>query len=123
MDARREVFALAAATGVLLALSAWLFTHDIQSDIGRQYVGDRRPEPGPSMCGSAYDVVLLEGDGFMGGEVPVNRWAIDRDCVRQAGRLVALASVSGTLALGTGAAAGYLAFVRSRRRRRVAPVG
>lgn len=105
-------------SGSLLALSAWLLTYDVYSDIGPQYGGDPRPQAGPSFCGSAYDIAWLEGDGFMGGEVTVNHWAIDRDCVRKAGRLVTAGSSAGTLGVVTGAGAGFL-LIRGSRRQQV----
>jgi hypothetical protein len=63
-------------------------------------------------CGSAYDVVLLKGDGFMGGELPANQRALDRQCVRKAGRMVTLGSAMGAAGIGV---AGFGAF-RTRRR-------
>jgi hypothetical protein len=96
--ARRSVAAAVLAL-VALVLSLWLLTMDVSSDEGKTY-GDRPArEDGWTSCGAAYDVVLIRGHGFMGGEVPRNQSAIDEQCVRKAGRLVTFAAVGGTLGL------------------------
>lgn len=97
---------------VLLGAALWLFTLDVYSDTGRQYDGVQAPPAGGSFCGSAYDVTLLEGDGYLGGEIPDNQAQLDRECVRKAGVSVAAASVFGTLG------AGLLALTLLRRRTR-----
>lgn len=97
---------------VLLGAALWLFTLDIYSDTGRQYDGQPESAAGVGFCGSAYDVTLLEGDGYLGGEIPANQSQLDRECVRKAGVSVAAASVFGTLG------AGLLALTLLRRRTR-----
>ena len=62
---RRRIAATALAALSLVA-SFWLITLDV-------YVDERNTDGVPTFCGSAYDVALLKGDGFMGGEVPPTR--------------------------------------------------
>lgn len=95
-------------TFVLLGLSLWFLTADVYADQHKQYSGESAPGESRNFCGSAYDVVLLKGDGFMGGEVPVNQAVLDKQCVEKAGRSVAIGSalagagvVVGLLALGS----------------------
>jgi hypothetical protein len=98
----RWLFALAA---VMFGLALWLLTLDIYADQGRQYAGDSKSDGTHSSCGSAYDVALLRGDGFMGGEVPENQDLLNRQCVVKASRSVALASgaaVSGLALIACG---------------------
>jgi len=78
----------------MLGVSLWLFTLDIYADHGRLYAGQTRPDGTSSSCGSAYDVALLRGDGFMGGEVPTNQGLINQQCVTKASRAVAMSSAA-----------------------------
>ena len=85
----------------------WLTTLDV-------YVAEGRNTDGvPAFCGSAYDVALLKGDGFMGGEVPPNQAAIDRACLAAAPRDVVLAGTAGVTGL---AAAAYVVLLPRRTR-------
>ncbi|HEY9564598.1 MAG TPA: hypothetical protein VIR30_12590 [Nocardioides sp.] len=53
-------------------------------------------------CGSAYDVAFIKGDGFMGGEVPINQDAIDRKCVDKAQLYVGASVLAGGVLLAAG---------------------
>lgn len=99
---------------MLLGLALWLFTLDVYADDAR-YAGESRADEAPSFCGSAYDVALIRGDGFMGGEVPENQDALNQQCVTKAARSVAVAAataVGGTVLIACGVGA-------TRRRRSV----
>jgi len=111
MRTRVQRVALWALACLLLALSAWLLTTDVYAKPPEDFVGATR-----SFCGSAYDVVLLKGDGYMGGEVPVNQPEIDRQCVAASGRVVALGAALG----GAGVTVVLGALVGTHRR--VSPV-
>lgn len=67
----------------------------------------------PAFCGSAYEVALLKGDGFMGSEVLPNQAAIDRAFVAEARTDVVLAVIAGV----AGLAAAVYAVLLSRRTR------
>ena len=92
---RRRVAATALAVLSLVAFF-WLLTLDV-------YVDERNSDGVPAFCGSAYDVALLKGDGFMGGEVPPNQAAIDRACVAAARTDVVLAGSAGVTGLAAAA--------------------
>jgi hypothetical protein len=51
------------------SLMAWSAMHAV----GPQNVGTSAPEGDSSFCGSAYDVVLLKGEGYTGGEIAENQ--------------------------------------------------
>ena len=102
---RRRITATALAALSLVAFF-WLITLDV-------YVDERNTDGVPAFCGSAYDVALLKGDGFMGGEVPPNQAAIDRACLAAARRDVVLAGTAGV----TGLAAAAYAVLLPRRTR------
>jgi hypothetical protein len=85
-----------AASVITLAVGAWLLTFDVHADEGQRFDGQTSAEP--AFCGSAYDVALLKGDGYMGGEYPSNQDEIDSQCVVKAGRL----TVGGACAFLTG---------------------
>lgn len=84
----------------MLGLALWLFTLDIYADHGRVYAGESPAEVTPSFCGSAYDVSLLRGDGFMGGEVPENQDLLNKECVTKASRSVAMATAATVSGIG-----------------------
>lgn len=92
---RRRIAATALAALNLVAFF-WLITLDV-------YVDERNTDGVPAFCGSAYDVALLEGDGFMGGEAPPNQAAIDRACVAAARTDVVLAGIAGVTGLAAAA--------------------
>ena len=102
---RRRIAATALAVLSLVAFF-WLITLNV-------YVDERNIDGVPAFCGSAYDVALLKGDGFMGGEVPPNQAAIDGACVAEARTDVVLAGIAGV----AGLAAGAYAVLLSRRTR------
>ena len=94
------------ALSVLCAVAfVWLSTLDVDVD-------ERNVNGAPAFCGSAYDVALLKRDGYMGGEVPVNQTAIDRVCVREAERDIAIAGLAGVLGA---CSAGYALRLRRMR--------
>ena len=74
----------------------WLWTLDV-------HVTEHNVDGVPAFCGSAYDVVLLKGNGYLGGEVPANQRAIDSACVRKAGRALAFGGVGGLLGVSLAA--------------------
>jgi hypothetical protein len=76
-----------------------------------EYVDERNTDGVPAFCGSAYDVALLKGDGFMGGEVPPNQAAIDTACLAAARTEAVLAGIAGV----TGLAAAAYAVLLPRR--------
>lgn len=84
----------------------WLTTLDV-------HVDERNADGVPAFCGSAYDVALLKGDGFMGSEVLPNQAAIDRAFVAEARTDVVLAVIAGV----AGLAAAVYAVLLSRRTR------
>ena len=92
MSEKRYLLDLAVAIGMLIA-GAWLLLLDVHADQPRD--GDDQV----AFCGSAYDVVLLRGDGDMGGEPVLNQAAIDMECVRKAGRAVVAGTAAGTAGL------------------------
>lgn len=92
-------------TFVMLGLSLWFLTADVYADQHKQYSGESAPGESRNFCGSAYDVALLKGDGYMGGEVPVNQAVLDKQCVEKAGRSVAI----GSALAGAGVVVGLLA--------------
>ena len=102
---RRRIAATALAALSLVA-SFWLITLDV-------YVDERNTDGVPTFCGSAYDVALLKGDGFMGGEEPPNQAAIDGACVAEARTDVVLAGIAGV----TGVASAAYAVLLPRRTR------
>ncbi len=79
-----------------LGIGVWFWTLDIYSTVSNPV------SPDQLFCGSAYDIVLLKGDGYMGGEYAPNQDAIDRDCMRQ-GR-AALGWATAATSVGAGAA-------------------
>ena len=79
MTVARVVYA---ASFLLVVVALWCFVRDVHVDVGGRN----------AFCGSAYDVVLLKGDGYMGGEPPANQQEVDRACVVAAGRYVAAGS-------------------------------
>lgn len=99
--------------GVALGLAVWFWTLDIYSSVSNP------GSPDPPFCGSAYDIVLLKGDGYMGGEYAPNQDAIDQDCMRQGRAALGWA----TAATGVGAGAAWLGLrglrVSNRRARTV----
>jgi hypothetical protein len=98
---------------ILAGAAVWLLTVDVYADTSPQYPGESAPRDAVAFCGSAYDVVLLGGDGFMGGEMPANQSVLDRQCVRRAGRDVAAGSVLAGAAMVVGAyAVGVLLVLR-----------
>ena len=108
VNRRRRGVWLFTAGAMMLGLALWLFTLDVYADDGRRYAGESQADGTPSFCGSAYDVALIRGDGFMGGEVPENQDVLNQQCVTKAARSVAVATaaaVDGTLSLlwGVGA--------------------
>lgn len=89
----------AVGLGVLmLVIAALLLMKDVYADEAAQYTG-AEPADGRDSCGSAYDIVLLKGDGEMGGETPDNQAQINAQCVRTAGRYVVAGTGVGTLGL------------------------
>lgn len=88
---------IVAAAMVLLLAGPVLLTWDVHADDPPGW-GDPT-DVGPAFCGSAYDVVLLRGDGYMGGEIPSNQEELDAQCVRRSGRLVVLGVASCTAGL------------------------
>jgi hypothetical protein len=80
------------AIGAFVA-AGWLLTKDVYSDTSARY--EKGPTgfetTSPSRCGAAYDVIWLEGDGFMGGEPPVNQSVLNKECVQKAGTRVSVA--------------------------------
>lgn len=101
---------LALTVVACLVTAAWLATYDVHVPItGYGPTGD-------SFCGSAYDVVLLKKDGYMGGEIPPNQDRIDAACLSRARKFVAASAGTGGLGvvlLGLG--------LRRRRRERCRP--
>lgn len=99
----------AAAASVLAVAAfvafAWLWTFDVS-------VSEHNVDGEAAFCGSAYDVILLKGNGYMGGEVPSNQRAIDRACVKKAGRDLLAGGAAGVVGL---AAAVYVAVSLHRR--------
>jgi hypothetical protein len=75
------------------------------------YVDERNIDGVSAFCGSAYDVALLKGDGFMGGEVPPNQAVIDSACVAEARTDVVLSGIAGVAGL---AAAAYAVLLPRR---------
>lgn len=98
-EKRGGLQALVAAVVAVLAgiLALWLFTLDIHAGVGRS-----DGESDHAFCGSAYDVALIKHDGYMGGEYPANQDEIDRDCVRQAKRVMLGAGAAAVLAVAAG---------------------
>ena len=90
------MLAVVAVAALASVLALWLFTFDVHVGLGRY------GEPGPSFCGSAYDVALLKHDGYMGGEYSGNQAALDRACVAKANLLMVGAGVAGLIAAGAG---------------------
>jgi hypothetical protein len=84
----------------------WLTTLDV-------HVDERNADGVPAFCGSAYDVALLKGDGFMGGEVPPDQAAIDTACLAAARTDVVLSGTAGVTDL---AAAAYAVLLQRRTR-------
>jgi hypothetical protein len=101
---RRRIAAAALAALSLVAF-VWLITLDV-------YVDEWNTDGVPAFCGSAYDVALLKGDGFMGGEVPPDQAAVDRACVAAARTDVVLAGIAGVM--GLAAAAAYAVLLPGR---------
>lgn len=96
---------VAVAAGVL---SLWLAATDVYSGIDGWDDGTR------PFCGSAYDVALIKHNGDMGGELPPNQDAIDRDCIRRSNLIMLGAAVPGIVAAGSG----IIALCRFSRRRK-----
>jgi hypothetical protein len=80
---------------LVLALAAfvvatWLLTKDVYSDSNVKFTGGSNPTK-QAHCGAPYDVIWLEGDGFMGGEWADNQPILNRECVKKAGLRVSVA--------------------------------
>jgi hypothetical protein len=71
MSAMTRVGTLVVAVLVCLGSAVVLYTYDVHVPI----TGNGPPKD--SFCGSAYDVVFLKKDGYMGGEIPPNQDRID----------------------------------------------
>jgi hypothetical protein len=91
---------------VCLELFVYLWTLDI-------YVDEAGVDGSPAFCGSAYDVVLVKKDGYMGGEYPANQAEIDAACADASLPPVVGGGVAGSVALLAGVI-GVLAFPRRR---------
>ena len=87
----RNTRVLAVVVAVCLLGAVPLYTYDVHVPI----TGNGPPKD--SFCGSAYDVVFLKKDGYMGGEVPANQDRIDAACIARARKFVAAAAASATL--------------------------
>lgn len=88
---RRITWLLLIVAATAFAASVWLLTQDVYSDSNAEFSGVSGHGEA-SFCGAAYDVIWLEGDGFMGGEVAANQALLDKQCVKNAGKQVSLAS-------------------------------
>lgn len=86
-----------AVVGVVAAV--WLLTFDV-------YVVERTTDGEHAFCGSAYDVALFKQGFGRTGETPPNVAAIDKACLAEGRRDVALGTVAGVVGL---VAAGYAA--------------
>ena len=93
---KRRRIAAAALAALSLVAFFWLIMLDV-------YIDERNTDGDPAFCGSAYDVALLKGDGFMGGEVPPNQVAIDTACVAEARTDVVLSGIAGVAGLAAAA--------------------
>lgn len=89
---------LAVALAVVCAVGALLAaTTDVYVVVPEEFVGAPTAS-GPHFCGSAYDVSLIERDGYMGGEIPPNQNEIDAACVSEADERMARSALLGLLA-------------------------
>ena len=111
----RNTRVLAVVVAVCLLEAVRLYTYDVHVPI----TGNGPPKD--SFCGSAYDVVFLKKDGYMGGEVPANQDRIDAACIARARKFVAAAAASGALGVGLLVPLGF-ALRRGRRPQRAGPV-
>src|SRR5690349_6941083 len=96
MTVRRRLLAAAALASAGIIAFLWMWTLDV-------HVNERGSDGGPAFCGSAYDVVLLKGNGFTGGEVPTKQRAIDSSCVRKAGWDLVIGGLVGVLGMSASA--------------------
>lgn len=104
---------VAVAATALLVTGGLLLTRDVHAE------DPRDGESTPAFCGSAHDV-LVRGHGDMGGEPVGNQPALDLQCVRRSGRLVALGSATAGAGLTLGVAV-LVALLRAAPRRGPAP--
>ena len=111
-----RVGALTAAVHACLVGAVWFSTYDVHVPI----TGTGPPDD--SFCGSAYDVVFLKKDGYMGGEMPPNQDRIDAACRIRSRKYVATAAGSGALGLVLLVPLG-LALHRRRHERSLRPEG
>jgi hypothetical protein len=94
MSGMTRVSVLVAAVLASFVAAVWLYTYDVHVPItGNGPAND-------SFCGSAYDVVFLKEDGYMGGEMPPNQEEIDAACLTRAKKYVAAAAGAGLLGTG-----------------------
>jgi hypothetical protein len=96
MSVKGRLIAATALAAMGFVWFVWLWTLDV-------HVKEHNVDGVPAFCGSAYDVVLLKGNGHMGGEVPANQRAIDSVCVRKAGRDLVIGTIGGVLGVSTAA--------------------
>lgn len=104
---------LAAGMFVAAVLAA---ASDIHVDLPREYqLG--AATPGPTFCGSAYDITLIQRNGYMGGEYPLNQAEIDAACVSAADSRMVMAGLL-ALAAGVTAVLAVWSALRALRQRR-----
>lgn len=92
MERMQRTGLLALAVVTCFVVAVWLYTYDVDVAID----GNGGPGAG-SFCGSAYDVVFLKKDGYMGGEMPPNQDRIDAACIDKAEKFVWAAGAVGAL--------------------------
>jgi hypothetical protein len=93
MSAMTRVGTLVVAVLVCLGSAVVLYTYDVHVPI----TGNGPPKD--SFCGSAYDVVFLKKDGYMGGEIPPNQDRIDHACISRSRKFVAASFGAGVLGM------------------------
>ena len=72
--------------------------HDVDADDPVVWATSRA-EKEPAFCGTAWEVVMDEGGRTIGGDLPRNYAALDRQCVHNAGVLIAWGSALWTAGL------------------------
>lgn len=114
-NARRKAALLLGLALAAFVVATWLLTKDVYSDSNVKFTGGSNPTE-HAHCGAPYDVIWLQGDGFMGGEWADNQPILNRECVKKAGLRVSLAmglAGAGAVMLGAGI---YQASTDRRRR-------
>jgi hypothetical protein len=84
---------LAVTAFACFGAAVMLYTYDVHVPI----TGSGAPDD--SFCGSAYDVVFLKKDGYMGGEMPPNQDRIDAACISRSKKFVGASFAAAGLGL------------------------